>query len=99
MNIFQRILAASAYLFGIPAIYIVLTEQQRKSFVRYHADRALVLWLIGFGVFFSLRMLIDFIWSKNYLPGLIYLEWTFSVLLCCYLVFCAIRALLGEDSL
>lgn len=69
-----KILAASAYALGIPALYIVLTSWHRDSFVGYHGKQALTLWLYFFLIFFGARLFINLIWSLIYIPHLDKLE-------------------------
>jgi uncharacterized membrane protein len=88
-----RILSASAYLFGIPALYIVLTVKQKDDFVRRHGSQAFLLWVSFFVIFFMIRMVIDWLWSRAYAPGLVWLEIVAIVLMGCYAVFCAVRSL------
>ena len=95
MRINERLLVASAYLFGIPALYIVLTENKRNEYIGYHGPRAFLLWISFFVIFFSLRFIIDFVWSTNFIPQLQILEIISVVLMGIFAVFCAYRGFIG----
>lgn len=92
-----RILSASAYLFGIPALYIVLTVKQKDDFARRHGSQAFLLWVSFFVIFFMIRMIIDWLWSRAYVPGLAWFEIVAVVFMGCYAVYCAWRSLLGRE--
>jgi uncharacterized membrane protein len=92
-----RLLSASAYLFGIPALYIVLTVKEKGDFVRRHGSQAFLLWIAFFVIFFMIRLLIDWLWSWAYMPGLAWFEITAVFLMGCYAVFCAWRSFLGRE--
>jgi len=92
-----KILSASAYLFGIPALYIILTVQKKDDFVRRHGSQAFLLWISFFVIFFVIRMAIDWLWSRAYVPGLAWLEIAAVFLIGCYAVFCAWRTMLGRE--
>jgi len=92
-----KILSASAYLFGIPALYIILTVQKKDDFVRRHGSQAFLLWIAFFVIFFMIRMVIDWFWRRAYTPGLARLETTAVFLMGCYAVFCAWRTMLGRE--
>lgn len=59
MRIRDRGLVFSAYLFGFPALYIVLTEKKNNGFVRRNGEKALFAWVLLFLTFFSFRYLIE----------------------------------------
>jgi uncharacterized membrane protein len=96
MRINDRLLVSSAYLFGIPALYIVLTDNRKKAYVRYHAARAFSLWVLFFMIFFSIRFVIDLVWSTNFIPQLENLETISVVLMGAFAVFCGYRGFMGK---
>ncbi len=77
----DKLLAASAYFFGIPALYIVLTEKRKDEFVGAHGAAALFLWVRIFTVFFLLRLLVDLVWRFRYVPDLDLIEPAAAILL------------------
>ena len=92
----DRLMSASAYLFGIPALYIILTEHKRKKFLGYHGPQAFYLWLAYFVIFFGVRYLIDRVWANNYIAGLNVIENLVLFLLGGYTLYCAYRAVTGQ---
>ena len=96
MRINDRLLVTSAYLFGIPALYIVLTDNRKKAYVGYHATRAFLLWVLFFIIFFSLRFVIDLVWSTNFIPQLERLEKISVVLMGAFAVFCGYRGFVSK---
>jgi hypothetical protein len=70
----NRTLAASAYFFGIPALYLVLTERRKKPFIGEHSARALLLWTGYFLFFFVLRSGVNWLGARWPFPGLDYVE-------------------------
>ncbi|MBN2058334.1 MAG: hypothetical protein JW782_06025 [Candidatus Saganbacteria bacterium] len=87
MKIKDSILVASAYLFGIPALYIVLTDLRKKEYIGFHGGQALLLWCCFFIIFFGQRALAD--------PGQEWIEQTVLIVLGAYAVFCAYRSFIG----
>ncbi|MFH1825675.1 MAG: hypothetical protein ABH823_00075 [bacterium] len=96
MKIGSRLLAAFAYIFGIPALYIVLTEKRHNEALGWHGAQALKLWAGYFVIFFSLRFLINSAWQSHYWPLLNNLELLAVVLMAGYALFCGYRAGLGR---
>ena len=96
MRINDRLLASSAYLFGIPALYIVLTDNHKKGFVGAHGARAFLLWVLFFAVFFGVRALIDRVWETNFVPELELLEPVAVAVMAAYALFCGYRSLRGR---
>ncbi|MEE8637764.1 MAG: hypothetical protein V3T21_01835, partial [Candidatus Margulisiibacteriota bacterium] len=96
MRINNRLLVSSAYLFGIPALYIVLTDNRKREYVGYHGMRAFLLWVLFFVIFFSLRSIIDLVWSTNFIPQLEKLEIISVVLMGAFAVFCGYRGFVGR---
>ena len=96
MRINDRLLVSAAYLFGIPALYIVLTDDRKKSYVRDHAARAFLLWVLFFIIFFSIRFVIDLVWSTNFIPELESLERISVMLMGAVAVYCGYRGFVGK---
>jgi hypothetical protein len=91
MRINDRILASSAYLFGIPALYIILTANRKKPYVGQHGARAFFLWVFFLAVFFGVRALNDYVWSRNFIPQLERLETAAVVLMGIWAFFLAFQ--------
>ncbi|MFA6549567.1 MAG: hypothetical protein WCT39_06560, partial [Candidatus Margulisiibacteriota bacterium] len=66
----DKILAAASYFFGVPALWVVLTEKKEKGFLYFHGVQAFYLWLYFFIAFFALRLLILLVWRLVYVPYL-----------------------------
>ncbi len=96
MRINERLLISSAYLFGIPALYIVLTSARKSGDVGRHGAQAFGLWVLFFAIFFGIRYLIDFVWAKNFAPGLEKLEIFTVVMMGSYALFRAYRGFTGK---
>ena len=95
MHIKDNFLVATAYLLGIPALYIALTDYRKKDYVGFHGSQALVLWCWFFVILFGIRFLVDIIWSFTYFPMLIWLENLAIVGMAGYALFCAYRSFTG----
>jgi uncharacterized membrane protein len=93
----ERILVSSAYLFGIPALYIVLTAKKKDDYIRRHGSQAFLLWVLYFVIFFLARFLIDWQWSRAYSPQLDKIEILLVALMGFYAIFCGYRSLLGKE--
>ena len=91
----NKTLAAAAYIFWIPSLYIVLTEKRRDQFAGYHGAQALLLWTCIFIIFFFTRFLVNLIWSLFYIPYLDLLEVFVAALLWSYALYCGIRSFQG----
>jgi len=89
-------LAAASYLFGVPALWVVLTERKDKGFLYFHGEQAFYLWLRFFIAFFALRLLITLIWRIVYVPYLDFVETLLAGLMAGYAVYCGYRSLLGR---
>jgi hypothetical protein len=97
ISIKERILSFSAYTFGLPALYIVLTEDRDKNFSGYHGAQAFKLWCFYFGIFFAYRFLVDLVWKIRYLPGLERLEIFMVLGMGTYALFCGYLSLSGKS--
>ena len=91
----ERFFSAFAYIFGIPALYVVLTKVRAKRYLGFHGAQAFVLWATFIVCFFALRYIINMIWSQQYIERLEVVEIIAVVLMGLYLVLCAYRALIG----
>jgi len=93
-----KILAASAYLFGIPALYIVLALGKKDRELAEHGSRAMFLWCGYFLIFFGLRFLINFIWRFRYLPALEWLEIAVVLFLAGHAIFSAVKIFINKPA-
>jgi len=93
-----KILAASAYLFGIPALYIVLALGKKDKELAEHASRAMFFWCNYFLVFFGWRFLINFIWRFRYLPALEWLEIAVLLFLAGHAIFSAVKVFRAKPA-
>ena len=94
----DKLLAAAAYVFWIPSLYIVLTEKRKEEFLGQHGARALFLWVKIFIAFFALRFLVNLIWRLAYLPNLDWIETAAAALLWGYAAYQGVRAARGEKT-
>jgi hypothetical protein len=69
-----KVLAAGAYLCGIPALYIILTDYYKNQYLRMHAAKAFKLWFYFFVFFFACRFLVNLFWRLFYFAPLAYVE-------------------------
>jgi uncharacterized membrane protein len=96
MHIKDNFLVAAAYLVGIPALYIALTDLRKKDYVGFHGGQALVLWCWFFAAFWLLRLIVNLIWSVSYIPALIWLEHLAVLAMAGYAIYCAYRSFTGQ---
>lgn len=92
----QRILSASAYFFGIPALYIVLTGSKKKSYIGTHGAQAFTLWVGFLAIFFAIRSFIDLVWRVSYLPQLEILEILSAAAMGCCALYFGFQSLSGK---
>ncbi|OGB87991.1 hypothetical protein A3H38_02880 [candidate division WOR-1 bacterium RIFCSPLOWO2_02_FULL_46_20] len=97
VSIGDRLLSAAAYLFGIPAMYIVLTKNRQRGYVGYHGAQAYLLWIIFVLIFFVTRIGIDLLWSLKYLPQLDYIERVAVIIMAIYALSRGWQSLLGKN--
>jgi uncharacterized membrane protein len=97
MEIKDNILASAAYILGVPALYIVMTEKRRERQIGFHGAQAFLLWLAMLVIFFLSRLVINLIWSIKYIPQLQVLEWILVLAMGSYALFCGWRSFLGQD--
>ncbi|PIS30618.1 hypothetical protein COT42_02650 [Candidatus Saganbacteria bacterium CG08_land_8_20_14_0_20_45_16] len=88
--------AATAYLFGVPALYLVLTRPVGVGFVGYHAKQAFYLWLYYALIGLGLKLFVHWIWLYWFVPGLETLSNLIFLAMFCYAAFCAGRVLMGR---
>ncbi|NQT29665.1 MAG: hypothetical protein HQ596_03750 [Candidatus Saganbacteria bacterium] len=96
MGIKDKLLVSSAYLFGVPALYIVLTDSRKKEYIGGHGAAAFRLWVIFFVIFFALRFFVNLIWSYKYIPQLGYFELLVVVGMGIYALFAASKSLINR---
>jgi uncharacterized membrane protein len=92
----SKLTAALAYVFWVPAIYIVLSKLRKDEFTGFHGGQALLLWLIIFAGFFTLRWLVNLVWGLYYIPYLDLIEVLFASAAWGYAVACGYRCAQGE---
>lgn len=88
----NKTLAAAAYVFFIPSLYIVLTGRRKSEFVGFHGGQALVLWVFIFFFFFLARFLVNLAWLFFYIPHLEWVEALAGLGGWMYAVYCGLRA-------
>jgi hypothetical protein len=52
----NKLLAAAAYVFFVPALYIILSDARRDDFLSYHASRAFYVWVLEAAGLLGLRL-------------------------------------------
>jgi len=93
----EKMLSSAAYLFGVPALYIILTEMRKKEYAGYHGRQAFLLWAAFIVIFFGLRLLVNLVWSFYYVPYLDLLEAAAAGGMGIYAFYCAYRAFSGIE--
>jgi uncharacterized membrane protein len=93
----DKTLAALAYALWIPSLYIVLTPRRRAEYLGFHGGQALLLWTGIFVIFFTVRFLVNLIWSVFYIPFLDTLEVVTGTALWGYALYCGYRCLVGIE--
>ena len=83
----EKLLVASAYIFSVPALYIVLTEKRYSERIGREGGQALLLWVRIFLIFFAVRFLVNLIWRIYYVPRLETLELVAGIVLWGYAVY------------
>ena len=96
MKIKDRILVTSAYIFGIPALYIVLTGYRKQEYLGHHGAQAFYLWCLYFIIFFAWRFLVDSVWATSYLPSWNIIELVILLAMGGYAAWCGYRGFLGK---
>lgn len=96
LNYKDKILAAGAYAFFVPSLYIILTKKRRNKLSAFHAAQALLLWLSILIIFILLRVLLNFIWALSYLPFIEWLANLARLAILSYALYCSSRVFLEE---
>ena len=65
VKIKDKILAAIAYAFGVPALYLILSSKRKDEFLRHHGDQAFFLWVMILVLFFFFRFIGGFFPALN----------------------------------
>jgi len=94
----DKILAAMAYAFFIPSLYIILTDKRKVKFASYAAAQSLFLWLSYLVIFILLRILYDLICSVFYFPFIETLFTMIKLAMWTYALFLASKAIYGENE-
>ncbi|MFA4906023.1 MAG: hypothetical protein WC645_05925 [Candidatus Margulisiibacteriota bacterium] len=96
LNYEDKVLAAGAYAFFIPSLYVILTKKRRNKLLAFHAAQALFLWMGILLAFILLRLILNLIWALAYLPFLEWLANLVRLLILSYAFYCASRVFLEE---
>ena len=91
-KITDRLLVASAYIFGWPALYIVLSNKRKSRYVGLQGEQAFMLWLMMVVFFLALRFLINLLWSIKYTPQLEIVELVVLSLMGIYVLYRGLKA-------
>ena len=92
----EKLLIASAYIFGIPSLYIILTDKRKNKSTAFHATQALLFWIAIFILYFVLRLFVDLIWTYYYT---VLLDWLINLIVFgswIYLINLGFNAYLGK---
>lgn len=92
LSVRDKLLIISTYLFGLPALYLVLTDNNKAGYVNQQARKALVLWLAFFAVFFALRLFDNFLWGVGIQVPSLLIERLVMIIIIGYAVFRAYQA-------
>jgi len=92
----DKLLSASAYLFFIPSLFIILTDKRKVDFNAFHAAQALLVWLAFIAVMVLFRVLLGYIWPSVYFP-LVYFKRLISLAFGGYMLYCAGKAIYGDQ--
>ncbi|MBI5698994.1 hypothetical protein HZC35_01615 [Candidatus Saganbacteria bacterium] len=96
LNYEDKVLAAGAYAFFIPSLYVILTKKRRNKLLAFHAAQALFLWIGILLAFIFLRLILNLIWALAYLPFLEWLANLVRLLILSYALYCGSRVFLEE---
>ena len=93
----EKQLAAGAYVFGVPALYIILTKYRYNKFLSFHAAQAFVLWVLWFLMLIGVRLGFNFLWNLGFFWLLDPLAFWINCLLWFLMAFCGYRVYKGID--
>jgi uncharacterized membrane protein len=93
----EKTFAVGAYLFGVPALYIILTDLRKNKFLSFHAAQAGILWLFWIAVVVMVRILFSLIWLLFYAWILDPLAFWINLGFWGYIAFCGYRVYKGEE--
>lgn len=91
----DKLISAAAYLFFIPALYIILTDKRKVSFNAQHAAQALLLWIVFTCVMISSRFLLGLVDDFFYFP-LLYFKYLVTFLYLGLLLYLAGKSIYGK---
>jgi len=66
----SKLLAGVSYAFGLPAIYVLLTDKRKEEFLFFHSAQAMILWIGIVLIWMLMRILLVIIWNVIYIPFL-----------------------------
>jgi len=85
----EKLLAAAAYAFFIPALYIALTDRRKEKFLSFAAAQAILLWVLYFLIYIILRIVV------NLIPAVEIITLIVKITMWGYALFLAAKALRG----
>jgi len=92
----DKMLCAASYAFGVPSLYIILTDKRKDKFTGFHGTQSLFMWIGYVVVWIVMKVIIDVVWSIVYLPVLSSLARLVMLLMWLYALWCGYRAYVGE---
>ena len=92
----DKLLAAGAYAFFIPSLYIILTEKRKNKFLAFAAAQSLLLWVAYTITVIILRVLLNLIWMFSYVPFIDHLVMLLKIGMWGYALFLAGKAIYGK---
>jgi len=93
----DKILAAAAYAFFIPSLYIILTEKRKSKFLSYAAAQSILLWIMYLMIFILLRITLNLIFKISYSPIIDQAVIIIKLIMWGYALFLAGWAIRGES--
>jgi len=93
----NKLLAAAAYAFFIPSLYIALTDKRKQKFLAFAAAQSIILWIVYILIFIVLRILLNLIWTISYFPILNQIVLFIKLTMWGYALFLASKAIKGES--
>lgn len=92
----DKLISAAAYLFFIPALYIILTDKRKVGFNAHHAAQALLLWIVFAAVMVLLRFFLGLASDYFYYP-LLYFKYLVTLLYIGLVLFLAGKCIYGRS--
>lgn len=92
----KRFLAALAYIFAVPSLFIVLTPRDKENYLGRHGRQALFLWLSIIIFWVLLRLVFTQINNLYYSVYFVYLSQLCNFAMWLYAAWCGLKAFRGE---